>query len=135
MRVVDNKELRDKYEKEILEVIKNENIFCIQDIFAFYKGCTTSTFYNHELEKLETIKRAIEDNKIITKHSLKAKWAESDNPTLQIALFKTICSEEERRQLSQNYNDHTTNGKEITGKYSDWTPEQIRAEIERLRDK
>lgn len=31
--------------------------------------------------------------------------------------------------------DITTNGKEITGKYSDWTPEQIRAEIERLRDK
>ncbi|MFZ1786689.1 MAG: hypothetical protein WAT92_00195 [Saprospiraceae bacterium] len=31
--------------------------------------------------------------------------------------------------------DITTNGKEITGKYSDWTPEQIRAEIERLDNK
>ena len=91
-----------------------------EDIFAFYKGCTVSTFYNHELEKLETIKRAIDDNKIITKHSLKAKWAESDNPTLQIALFKTICSEEERRQLSQNYNDHTTNGKEINIPVIEW---------------
>ena len=31
--------------------------------------------------------------------------------------------------------DITTNGKEIGGKYSDWTPEQIKAEIERINGK
>ena len=31
--------------------------------------------------------------------------------------------------------DITTNGKDIVSKYSDWTPEQIRAEIQRLDDK
>lgn len=31
--------------------------------------------------------------------------------------------------------DITTNGKEITGKYSDWTDEQIRAEVERIKNK
>lgn len=126
MKIVDNKQLKDNYEKEILEVIKNENIFSISDIFAFYKGCSSSTFYNHELEKLESIKRAIEDNKIITKHSLKAKWAESDNPTLQIALFKTICSDDERKQLSQNYTDHTSNGEKINIPPIEWVKNEIK---------
>jgi len=101
------------YEAEILETIKKYNIFSISDIFAFYSGCTRANFYLIGLDKIDTIKEAIDNNKVKTKQTLKSKWAKSENPTLQIALFKTICSEEERKALSQNYIDYTTKGNEI----------------------
>lgn len=102
-----------QYEAEILAVVERNNIFSIQDIFAFYGGIKSSQFYNLELEKSESIKTAIENNKIKTKHALKAKWAKSENPTLQIALFKTICTNEERQMLNQQYIDHTSGGQRI----------------------
>ena len=94
---------KDQYETEILKIIRKENIFLISDIFAFYKGCSRSTFYTHELDKLDSIKNAIEDNKIVTKNLMKAKWLNSENATLQLALFKTICTENERKALSLSY--------------------------------
>ena len=93
------------YEKEILKVIEDNNIFVITDIFAFYTGCSRATFYNNGLDKLDTIKKAIDDNKVKTRQSQKNKWFDSDNPTLQIALFKTISSDEDLRRLSQSYID------------------------------
>ncbi len=91
---------KEKYEKEIVEVIKKNNLFVIQDIFAFYTGIKSSQFYNLELEKSECIIKAIRDNKSMTCQSLKNKWYRSENATLQIALFKTICSDEEAHRLN-----------------------------------
>ena len=96
---------KSTYEKEILKVIQHNNLFVITDIFAFYTGCTRKTFYDHELHKSDTIKKAIDDNKLKTCQSLKNKWYKSDNPTLQIALFKTICGGDDLRKLSQSYID------------------------------
>ena len=106
----------NQYEQEILKVIRKNRIFSILDIFAFYKGCSRATFYNQKLDKIDSIKAAISDNKIITKQALKAKWAKSSNPTLQIALYKSICTDEERQHLNQSYIDHTTKGKSIGNK-------------------
>ena len=96
---------KSTYEKEILKVIKDNNLFVITDIFAFYTGCSRETFYHHSLNKSDTIKKAIDDNKLKTCQSLKNKWYKSDNPTLQIALFKTICGGDDLRKLSQSYID------------------------------
>jgi len=104
---------KSTYEKDILKVIKDNNLFVIQDIFAFYSGIKCSQFYNLELEKSEILKRAIDDNKKKTCQSLKNKWFNSDNPTLQIALFKTISTKKDLRRLSQTYQDVTSKGKEI----------------------
>ena len=98
-----------EHEKSILEIIKKKKLFVIQDIFAYYKGCCPATFYNLELEKLDSIKNAIDDNKVLTRQSLKQRWFKSENPTLQLALFKTIATEEDRKALSMNY-------QELTGK-------------------
>ena len=101
------------YEEAILKVIKDNNLYVITDIFSFYTGCSRKTFYDHELHKSDNIKKAIDDNKIKTCQSLKKKWFESDNPTLQIALFKTICSDDNLRRLSQSYHDLSTDGEPI----------------------
>ena len=102
-----------KVEKEILSIIESENLFDIDTIFAYYKGCCKATFYNNNLHELDTIKSALENNRQITKQDLKKKWFESENPTVQIALFKLIATPEERKSLSQNYTDITTDGKEV----------------------
>ena len=117
------KSKKDKYEKEILEAIKKYNILDIVSIFAFYKGCCRATFYNNQLDKLDSIKNAIDDNRVITRHSLKGKWAKSDNATLQLALFKLICSEEERDALSMQKVDHTSKGEKINIPISEWKKE------------
>ena len=104
---------KEIYEKEILKVIKDNNLFVITDIFAFYTVCSIETFYHHKLNKSDNIKKSIDDNKKKTCHSLKNMWFKSDNPTLQIALFKTICGKRDLKKLSQTYQDVTSKGKKI----------------------
>jgi len=102
-----------QYEDEIIKVIVDNNLFVISDIFAFYTGIKSSQFYNLKLEKSDNILKSIDDNKKKTCQSLKNKWFNSDNPTLQIALFKTISTKKDLRRLSQTYQDVTSKGKEI----------------------
>ena len=92
-----------KAEKDILTVIENENIFDIETIFAYYKGMSKTTFYFHKLNESDSIKEALLNNKLTTKQDLKKKWFESENPTVQIALFKLIATDEERRNLSTTH--------------------------------
>jgi len=100
-------------ESEILSVIKKHNIFYIVDIFGFYSRISRATFYNRAIDKLDSIKDALDDNKIIQRQKLKARWAKPDAaPVLQIALFKTISSESDLRKLSQTYQDVKIGSKE-----------------------
>ena len=101
------------YEKEISKVIKDNKLYVINDIFAFYAGIKSAQFYNLKLEKSECIKKSLADNKVTTCLSLKKKWFDSDNPTLQIALFKTICGKRDLKKLSLTYQDVTSKGKKI----------------------
>ena len=105
---------KETYEKEIIEVIKKNNLFIIQDIFAFYTGIKSAQFYNLELEKSESIKKAIDDNKIKTKQSMKNKWYKSDNPTLQVCLMKLIGTEEEAHRLNGTKQEFSHKGLHIT---------------------
>lgn len=121
---------KDVYEKEIVKVIRDNKLFTIKDIFAFYSGIKSSQFYNLGLEKSELILKAIDDNKTKSCQSLKKKWLDSDNPTLQIAVFKTICTDEDRKALSQTYHDHTTDGEKIQPQ-----PQLNESQIDKLIDK
>jgi hypothetical protein len=102
--------MKKDYENDILKVIKEHNIYSILDIFAYYSGCSRATFYNNELDKLDSIIKAIDDNKVKTKSTLKNKWLNSDNATLQIALFKLIATDDERKALSTNWNENQNTG-------------------------
>ena len=106
-------EINYEHEKGIIEIIEKHPIFSFKDIFVFYKGCSRATAYNHNLDKLDSIKEAINNNKRQGVTTLLDKWAKSDNPTLQIALFKQICDDDERKKLNQQNVDHTTKGESI----------------------
>lgn len=106
---------RDKtkeYEQELLEVIKKHKIAFFDHCFAFTSFCP-ATAYNHNLEKLDTIKNGIKNNRVKAKNYLLNKWLESDNATLNISAYRLLSDSEEHQKLNQSYIDHTSKGNEI----------------------
>jgi hypothetical protein len=100
--------------KDCLKAIKDNNLIFIGDIFA-YTAFTKATFYNHKLDELDDIKRALSKNRINMKVDMRDKWYKSDNPTLQIGLMKLIADDEEAHRLNGTKREikHDTTDKEI----------------------
>ena len=99
-----------------LKIIEDKNIFFITDLVAFMP-CDRTTFYRKfppESNKYNTIKDLLENNRIKTKQQLKAKWYKSDNATKQLALYKLIGTDEERKRLSISHHEVEHSG-EIKG--------------------
>lgn len=103
----------EELEKLSLEAIEKNNLVTVSEVFAYLPIQSRATFYNHGLDKLDTIKEALTNNKINIKVDLRKKWYDSDNATLQLALMKLVSEDEDRRKLSQSYHDHTTDGESI----------------------
>jgi len=90
---------KDELEIQALEAIEKHKLFFAEDVIA-YLPCSSATYYNHKLEQLESIKTALQNNKITTKVSMRSKWYKSDNATLQMGLMKLIGTEEEAHRLN-----------------------------------
>jgi len=56
--------------------------------------------------KFEELKDILEKNAILKKTQLLNKWSDSNNATLQIALFKLLANEEERKILTSAGRDN-----------------------------
>ncbi len=67
-----------------------------------------------------------------TGEKINSEWI--NRSRLRVDARKWILSKMNPKKYGDK-TDITTNGKEITGKYSDWTDEQIRAEVERIKNK
>ncbi len=98
---------KDVLEKKALSVIKKHRLVFIDEISS-YLSCSRATFYLKGLDKLDTIKKALEENRISIKRGLREKWYENDVPTTQIALYKLIGTEKECNRLNGNP-DNTQN--------------------------
>ena len=110
----------EKLIKTALEAIEKHRLFFINDVCA-YLPCSTSTFYEKELEKSEEIKEALYKNRIEVKASMRSKWYQSENASLQIGLMKLIGTEEEAHRLNGS---KTENNVKIQGKnLPDWMNE------------
>ena len=107
---------KQKIYEQAKEVIVKHKLFFVEDIVAFLP-CGKSYFYetfsvdSHEMDEL---KELLNQNRTELKVSMRSKWYKSNAPALQMALMKLICNDEERRMLSMQHNDITTNGKEIS---------------------
>ncbi len=95
--------INTEHEQGFLEAISKYPIFSFKDIFIYYEACKRATAYNHNLDKLDSIKEAIYKNRRKGVTSLKAKWLKSENATLQLAVMRLICDADEHRALNQNY--------------------------------
>lgn len=87
--MIDKEELIQK----ALKVIKKQDLTFVAEISKAL-GVARKTLYNKKITEDERIIDAIEDNKMSVVKKLKDKWMHSDNPTLQIALMKMVCSDE-----------------------------------------
>lgn len=105
---------KDDLLKKSLKAIKDHDLTHIVDVVA-YLSCSRATFYNHGLDKVDILKDAVDNNKIKIKTIMKKNWFKSENSTLQVALMKLICTDDEahrlngsKREVVQEIVDHST---------------------------
>ena len=120
----------DLIKKSLAAIEQRKLIF--YDEIASYLPCSRATFYNHKLDKLDDIKDALEKNRDEIKSALRAKWYKSDNATLQIALMRLVCTDEERRKLAINYQEVT--GKDGEKLYGDMTEDDKKDLVNRIQN-
>lgn len=107
----DKKKIYDQAE----EAIKKHNLFFIEDIVAFIP-CGKTYFYDTfkaDSEEMNTLKELLDDNKVKTKSSIRAKLWKSAKAAELLALYRLIATSEEHQKLNQSYIDHTTKGESI----------------------
>jgi hypothetical protein len=101
--------------KQALKAAKEKSLYFIEDIVA-YIPCDKTTFYRFfpvDCNEYNTIKSELENNKIQTKVEIREKLKAGSKATELIALYKLICTDEERVNLSMTHLDHTSKGKEM----------------------
>jgi len=101
-------EKKQEYINKALKIIEEEKVYYIDEISCLM-GISRETFYFHELHKSDSINNAILEAKIKVKRKLRNKWEDSDNPALQIALYKIIGNEDELQRLNNNQNNNQNN--------------------------
>ena len=105
----------EKLFQQAKEAVEKHNLFFVEDIVAFIP-CSRSTFYDRfpdGSEELDTLKTMLEDNRVKTKSSIRAKLYKSDRASELLALYRLIATPEEHQRLNQQYIDHTSKGGKI----------------------
>jgi len=123
----------EKHIEDIINLIPKHPIFTFKDIFVYYKGCTRQWAYTLGIDKNDTIKELVYDNKRKGVSSLLAMWVKSSNPTLSIAAMRFLSDDDERKMLSMTHTDVTSGGKTITSRYDEMSVEEMEAELERVK--
>lgn len=106
---------REKIFKKALELIPKHHLFFIEDVIAMLP-ISKPTFYDYfkiDSNELNTIKELLDIEKVNMKVKLRAKMYNSKTDTATLALYKLICSDEERMKLSQAYVDVSTQGESL----------------------
>jgi hypothetical protein len=98
-------------EAQALKVINEKKLVFIDDVCS-YLPCNRATFYNLGLDKLDSIKDALNQIKTQMKSGLRSKWYNGNNPLTQMALYKLIGTDEEYHRIA---NTKTENKTEIIG--------------------
>jgi hypothetical protein len=101
----------DKAKKleQALKAIRDNEIIFITEVHAFI-GVSQSTFYEMfpaDSEESESIKEAIEVNKIVTKATIRRKLGNSEKAAELLALYRLLATPEEHRKLNQQYLEHS----------------------------
>ena len=106
---------KDKIFEQAKEAIKKNNLFFIEDIVAFIP-CNKDTFYRFfptESDEYDNLKGLLDENKVKTKSAIRAKLFKGEKAAELLALYRLICTNEERQMLNQNYIDITSKGGEL----------------------
>jgi hypothetical protein len=119
---------------EILDYEKGHTVF-IEDLIV-QLGISKQAFYNHKLDENDDIKERLERNKVATKNYLRKKWFNSNNPTLQISLYKILANDFEYARLNNNpVVNNVTNNFEMTEEYIIEAINQLIKDNPNIKDK
>ena len=99
------------------KIIKDDNIFFIESAIA-YTPISKPTFYAWfptDSDEMKELVALLEKNKLKTKDYIRIKLRMGNKSSELLALYRMICTEEERRAIATNYNksDITSNGETI----------------------
>ena len=106
---------KGKIFEQAKEAITKNNLFFIEDIVAFLP-IAKKTYYEYfplESDESNELKEMLELNKIKTKSAIRAKLYKGEKAAELLALYRLICTNEERQMLNQNYIDITSKGGEL----------------------
>ena len=92
-------------EVKALEVIQKNRLVFLHEVASFM-GISKQTYYDHKLDELDSIKAALDLNKETIKAGLRKKWYDSENATVQIALYKLIGTDEESDRINSQKMKH-----------------------------
>ena len=120
----------EAYTKQALKLIEEEKLVFIEDVVAFMP-ITRGTFYNHGLHNLDSIREAIDNNKIRTKHNMRQDWLQADSAPLQLGLYKLLGTRDERLALSNSVENNIVQNITV----SDMSTEDIEKKKAELREK
>lgn len=95
-------------EEQCLEIVKEQNILTIDGIAAFIPF-PWEKFIEYKLDASKVLIEAINENRSATKQQLMLQWLRPNaSPTCQIALFKLLASEEERKVMTSAKKDDSS---------------------------
>lgn len=120
---------KEKIYEQAVKAVKENDLYFADDIMA-YLPCDRSTFYRlipQGSDLSDNLKVLLDDNKIRTKIGIRAKLFQSGKAGELLALYRLICTPEERRMLNQNYI-------EITGKDGKSLPKELADSMEMTRE-
>ena len=125
----------EKLYQKALKASKQKGVHFIQDVIAL-TGVSKDTFYNHfpiDSDESYTINNNLSENRIATKIDIRKKLGKSGRAAELIALYKLLATPEERKALSMQHVDHTTDGDKI-GTFSGMSTEDL-TKIDDIRKK
>lgn len=99
---------RKKIFEQAKEVTISKRLIFVEEVVAFLP-ISKKTFYEWfpiDSNECDELKGLIDVNKISLKTSMRKKWYDSENATLQMGLMKLLATPEEHRKLSQSYVDN-----------------------------
>lgn len=100
---------RNELVTKVLRVIEEEKLVFFDDIAAFVEP-SRATLYNMELHDLDTIKDALDKNKLARKLKMRRNWESLDSAPLQIAAYKLMATDDELEKLNTSYNKNENSG-------------------------
>lgn len=116
--------------QQALQVIKQHELTTIEEVLSYLPMKAEGTIYSTEewkIEVLEPIKKELDSMKVSLKAKMKKAWRREDsNPTLQIAAFKLMASDDELSVLSTSINKNEHTGKGGKDLFPELTDEQIK---------
>jgi hypothetical protein len=86
-------------EAQALEAIQSKKLVFLDEVVC-YLPCSERTFYNYKLQELQSIKDAIEKNKVDLKGGIRKKLYDNKSPAALIALYKLLGTDEEAARLN-----------------------------------